>query len=261
MSTTFKNVLIVFGLFALSLMAGIAGAAEWGSIKGRFVVDGTLPKVEPLVVTKDQHCIDKKPVNETIVVGDDGGLANVVVFLRVPRRGKVEAHPDYQAQLKEPVVLDNNGCSFRPHISLVRVGQPFVIKNSDPVGHNTKASLVANGQFNVTIAAGQENKTPLNRAESIPLPVNCNIHPWMQGHVLVQDHPYMAVTADDGTFEIANVPAGKHEFQLWHEAPGYLKNVKYKGGVANRQGRAQLTIAAGQTLDLGDIKVPASMLK
>ena len=256
-----RRVTMGLGVVAALLMTLTAGAAEWGSVKGRFVVDGTPPQPEPLVVTKDQFCIEKQPVNQSLVVGEGGGLANVVVYIRVPRRGKVEVHPDYQAQLSEPAVLDNDGCSFEPHITLVRVGQPFIIKNSDPVGHNTKASLVANGQFNVTIPAGQETKTPLNRAESIPLPVNCNIHPFMQGHILVQDHPYMAASSEDGTFEIANVPAGKHEFQLWHEAPGYLKDVKYQGGAADRRGRAELTIAAGQTLDLGDIKVPASMLK
>ena len=262
MSTTFVNYIrFSTGLLSLLLVPGIAAAAEWGTVKGRFLIDGAAPKLAPLAVTKDQHCIDAKPVNETVVVGKDGGLANVVVYLRAPRGGKVEVHPDYEAKLSEPAVLDNNGCSFKPHISLVRVGQPFIIKNSDPVGHNTKASLVANGQFNVTIAAGQETKHPLSRAESIPLPVNCNIHPWMQAHVLVQDHPYMAASAEDGTFEIANVPTGKHEFQLWHEAAGYLKNVKYKGGAADRRGRAVLTIAAGQTLDLGDIKVPATSLK
>ena len=260
-SILLRNVILVLGLTVALTSATSANAAEWGSLKGRFVVDGKPPKPTPLAVTKDQFCIDKKPVNEAIVVGEGGALANVVIFIRLPRRGKIEAHPDYQAQLSEPVVLDNNGCSFRPHIALVRVGQPFIIKNSDPVGHNTKASLVANGQFNVTIAAGQETKTPLNRAENLPLPVNCNIHPWMQGHVLVQDHPYMAATGEDGSFEIKNIPAGKHEFQFWHEAAGYLKAIKYKGGVANRQGRADLTIAAGKTLDLGDIKVPANLLK
>jgi hypothetical protein len=261
--TSIINVAIALCFVAQTLVAGAAGAgaAEWGTVKGRFVVDGAPPKLDPLLVTKDQHCIDAKPVNQTVVVGEDGGLANVVVFLRAPRGGKVEVHPDYQAKLSEPAVLDNNGCSFKPHISLVRVGQPFIIKNSDPVGHNTKASLVANGQFNVTIAAGQETKHPLSRPESIPLPVNCNIHPWMQAHIVVQDHPYMAASAEDGTFEIANLPVGKHEFQLWHEASGYLKNVKFKGGTADRRGRATLTIAAGQELDLGDIKVPAASLK
>ena len=58
------------------------------------------------------------------------------------------------------------------------------------------------------------------------MPVDCNIHPFMKGHLLVQDHPYMAVSGEDGTFEIKNIPAGKHEFQFWHEAAGYLKNLK-----------------------------------
>jgi hypothetical protein len=248
-------------LVAVVLVAKTCSAAEWGSIKGRFIVDGTPPTPAPLVVTKDEYCIEKKPVNKSLVIGKENALANAVVYLRPGRGEKIEVHSDYAAKLKEPAVLDNKGCEFHPHVLLVRVGQPFVIKNSDPVGHNTKASLMVNGQFNVTIAAGQEQKTPLNKAEAIPLPVNCNIHPFMEGHMLVQDHPYMAVSGDDGTFEILNVPAGKHEFQLWHEASGYLKNVKTKGGAADRRGRVALTITAEETLDLGDIKVPASILR
>jgi hypothetical protein len=253
---------------ALSVLAAFSisasgHAAEWGSIKGRFVVDGAPPKLPPLVVAKDQFCIDIKPQNKSVVVGSDGGLANAVVFLRVPRRGKVDVHPDYQALLAEPAVLDNKNCEFQPHITLVRVGQPFVIKNSDPdpVSHNTNAKLIQNGQFNTIIPVGGETKMTFSKAETLPMPVNCNIHPFMAAHILVLDHPYMAVSADDGTFEISNVPAGKHEFQLWHEGMGYMKNLKYNGGAANRQGRAELTIAGGKTLDLGDIKVPASGLK
>jgi hypothetical protein len=254
---------IVVGLFIAPLMAATSSAAEWGSIKGRFVVDGTPPQLPPLnlATTKDQFCMDTKPENETLVVGEGGTLANAVVFVRLPRRGKIEVHPDYDAQLSEPAVLDNKGCSFHPHLTFVRIGQPFIVKNSDPVGHNTKGSLSANGAFNPTVPAGGEIKMTFSKAESIPMPVNCSIHPFMSAHMLVQDHPYMTASKEDGTFEIKNIPAGKHEFQFWHEAMGYLKNVKLKGSTANRQGRAQLTIAAGQTLDLGDIKVPASGLK
>jgi hypothetical protein len=265
MSKTLSGkVRIVIGLLSVFLiMAASADAAGWGGIKGRFVVDGAPPQVPPLSVTKDEFCIQIQPKNESVVVGKDNGLVNAVVFLRVPRGGKVEVHPDYAAQLSEPAVLDNKNCSFQPHVALVRVGQPFIIKNSDPepVSHNTNAKLIQNGVFNEIIPVGEERTKMFSKAEPLPMPVNCNIHPFMQGHVLVQDHPYMAVSGEDGTFEIKNVPAGKHEFQFWHEGRGYMKNVKFKGGVANRQGRAPLAIAAGQTLDLGDIKLPASALK
>jgi hypothetical protein len=105
-------------------------------------------------------------------------------------------------------------------------------------------------------------KTPVKVAQSwaIPMPVVCNIHPWMKGYILSLDHPYVAVTGDDGTFEIKDIPAGQHEFQFWHES-GYLKNVALKGATTDARGRAKLKIAAGQTLDLGDIKVKASALK
>jgi hypothetical protein len=76
----------------------------------------------------------------------------------------------------------------------------------------------------------------------------------------VKEDPYMAASQADGTFEIKNVPAGKHEFEFWHEKPGRLKAVKFQGGATNRQGRAQLTVKDGETLDLGEIKIPASSL-
>ena len=93
------------------------------------------------------------------------------------------------------------------------------------------------------------------------MPVDCNIHPFMKGTLLVAGSSVHGGVGRDGTFEIKNIPAGKHEFQFWHEAAGYLKNLKFKGGNDRSPGPVELTIAAGQTLDLGDIKVPASMLK
>lgn len=256
--------LTLSGLFALLSVAAVpqvGDAAGWGTIKGKFVVDGAAPTVPAVDATKDAYCVEHHPVDESIVVDDQGDLANVVVFLRTGRNEKVEVHPDYAASQNTPAVLDNKGCSFIPHISLVRTGQPFVIKNSDPVGHNTNVKLMRNGATNTTIAAGDENKRVMTKAEAVPLPVDCNIHPFMHAWVLVKDDPYMIASAADGTFEIKNIPAGKHEFEFWHEKPGRLKSLKYKGGTLNRQGRAKLNIADGQTLDLGEIKVPASMLK
>jgi hypothetical protein len=251
--TTALKAALIAAMFAA---APAAEAAEWGSLKGRFVVDGAPPQLPPLKVDKDQFCIDTQPKNDMVVIGKDNGLVNGVVYIFLGRRGKIEVHPDYAALLKEPVALDNKGCSFQPHVVAVRTGQPFVIKNSDPVGHNTNATLL----FNETIAAGEERTKTFDKPNTLPVPVSCGIHPFMKGHLLIQEHPYMAVSGDDGAFEIKNIPTGKHEFQFWHET-GYLSGVKHSAGTTSNRGRATLTIEPGKTLDLGVIKVPASLLK
>jgi len=234
-------------------------AAEWGSIKGRIVVDGAPAKPAPLSVdNKDPFCVTAKPENETLILGKDNALVNAVVYLRVPTGKKVEAHPDYAANLKEPVVLDNKGCSFQPHITIYQVGRPLVIKNSDPVGHNTNIAVFS---FNQTVPAMGELKIQPTAVSALPMPVVCNIHSFMKGQVLSLSHPYAVATGEDGKFEIKNVPAGQNEYQFWHEAGGYLKNLKMSGGSTDTKGRAKLTVPAGGTLDLGDIKVPASALK
>src|SRR6188472_451848 len=108
---------------ALLVIGSTASAADWGSLKGRFVVDGSPQRPADLVVNKDQYCIDHKPSNDSLVVGKGNALGNVVVFLRPELGKKSEIHPDYAAKLKEPVVLDNHFCTFKPHIVLARVGQ------------------------------------------------------------------------------------------------------------------------------------------
>jgi hypothetical protein len=251
---------LTVGLLALLAGSGTASAAEWGSLKGRFVIDGTPQKPADLLVNKDQYCIAHNPVNDALVVGKNNSLVNVVVFLRPQLGKKVDIHPDYEAKLKEPVVLDNHFCMFHPHILLARVGQQIVIKNSDPppIGHNTNIELFG---FNQTVPSNDKLEIKDSKDYPLPRPIVCGIHPWMKAHLLSLDHPYMAASGDDGTFEIKNIPAGSNEFQFWHELGLYLKNTKFNGGSTDARGRAKLKIEAGKTLDLGDIKVPASALK
>ncbi len=256
MNNTFKAIAV--GAICVATFAATSNAADWGSIKGRIVVDGTPAKPAPLVVTKDQFCIDKMPVNNSIVVGKDNALENVFVYLRVPAGQKIDINPEYASKEAEPVTLDNNGCEFHPHAVLARIGQTLDIKNSDPVGHNTNVNVLS---FNQVIPSNSDAKVKVSTGGALPTEIACNIHPFMKAWILVQDHPYTATTGEDGTFEIKDIPAGKHEFQFWHEAGGYLKNVKLKGGATDKKGRAELNIEAGKTLDLGDIKVPASALK
>jgi hypothetical protein len=255
-TTSYPSVVLLIGL-ALSA-AATASAAEWGSLKGRFVVVGVPPKPTPLTVVGDQFCIGQAPVSESIVVMEsDGSLANVLVYLRLARRETVDVHPDYAATLKEPVFLDNKICHFEPHVAVLRTGQTLVIKNSDPMGHNTKLADI----FNEIIPAGEERPKTISLAAVTPLSVNCSIHPFMKGYVLVQDHPYMAASAKDGKFEIKNIPAGKRAFTFWHESPEFMRDLKVGAGTTDRRGTLELTIKAGETLDLGDVKVPVASLK
>jgi len=248
---------------AVLLLASVisADAQEWGTLKGRFVVDGKVPSPAPLNVTKEKLCEGHDLVNESLLVGEDGSLANVAVYVYLKSGKKISAiHPDYEAAASEKVVLDNEHCRFEPHVLLLRTSQTLEIKNSDTFGHNTNFAGFKNKGFNKIVEAGNTQDAQLTKRETTPMPVSCNIHPWMKGHILIRDDPYMAITAEDGTFEIKNLPVGKHEFQFWHETAGRLKSVKYAGGKASSKGRAKIEIKPGDN-DLGEIKVKASMFK
>jgi hypothetical protein len=253
------KILSIFAAVAAMVVLTAGSAhAQWGDLKLRFVVDGKAPAPAPLDITKDAAvCANPKNpklVNESFVVGKDGGIKNVIVFL-VPEKGsKVKIHNSYAASEKAEVELDNKSCRFEPHVALVRTGQTLVLKNSDPVGHNSKLDFFANTPQNPIIPANGAfpiKPADLSKAEKRPTPVSCSIHPWMSGYVLVQDHPYMAVSDENGVVEIKNVPAGKHTFQAWQEGVGYVVS---SGKAKFVKGKADITIKDGAN-DLGEFKV------
>ena len=84
------------------------------------------------------------------------------------------------------------------------------------------------------------------------MPINCVIHPWMRGYLLLRDNPYMAKSDADGRFRIENLPVGEHEFQLWHERAGYLRDVAVGATTADRRGRLTVTIEPAEN-DLGEV--------
>jgi hypothetical protein len=187
-----KRLLRLVLVLVAALVSSASSAAEWGSLKGRFVVEGTPAKLPPLLINKDpEYCGQHNPVNEAVVVGKNNGLVNAIVYLRAPLGKKIEVNPDYDADLKKPVVLDNNGCSFKPHILLARVGQQVVVKNSDPVGHNTNLALLS---FNPLVPAKSKTEIADTKSSALPSPINCNIHPWMLAYIVSLDHPYISAS-------------------------------------------------------------------
>ncbi len=256
--------LFLFTLAALCLVAGPAHAQGWGSLKGRFVYDGKAPAPQPITPTKDQQVCGKvKLVDESLLVGDNGGLQNVVVYIFLGPGDKPPAvHPALAQNAQQPVVFDNANCRFEPHVALVQTGQQLILANSDPVAHNTKLDAL-NQPINPLLPPGAKLPQKFTAAERLPARASCSIHPWMTGWVVVKEHPYMAVSDENGEFEIKNIPAGTWTFQFWHEKAGYLDEVTVNNkATAWKRGRVDLDIKDKATLNLGDVKIaPAAFQK
>lgn len=239
--------------------AAPAAGGDWGTVKGKFVFNGPAPKAEKIDASKEAFCMKEDLFEEAFVVDKDGGFANVCVWVRTK---DVKVHPDYEALKTKKVVIDNQKCRFEPHVLTYWTGQPLELKNSDPVAHNINAACFSNDPFNQIVPAEKSSdQKPLEKAEQRAVGLSCNIHPWMKGFMIVQSHPYMAVSGKDGTFEIKNLPAGAElEFQVWQEN-GYVQKVDLDGkGTTWDKGRFTYTIKPGDN-DLGTIKVDPAQFK
>lgn len=237
-------------------------AEGWGSLKGRFKIEGGVSTASKLTINKDMDVCGKHDLrDETIVVNkSNGGISGVVVWLYTKRGDdSPKVHPSYDESENSEVVLDNLNCRFEPHVCLLRTSQTLVVKNSDAVGHNTKIDTQANPAVNRTIPSGADMKQEFETSERLPAGVSCSIHPWMKGWLVVQDSPYCAVTDADGNFEIKNLPSGNWTFQFWHEGAGYIQEpIVNEKSQEWKKGRAELTIQGSETLELGEIKIAAS---
>jgi hypothetical protein len=253
--------LMALAVFAICSFSD-AKADDWGNLSGRFDFDGQAPQPIKLDVSKELYCTKAEPpvVTESIVVGPDGGMANVFIWVRKIDPAKI--HPDYAKSANDTVLLDNSKCRFEPHALGMRTGQTLQIKNSDPMGHNTNVALT-DGAFNRIIPAGTTSDQKVESPETVPVEVKCNIHEWMSGRLLVRPDPYFAISDKSGKFEIKNLPAGTElEFQVWQEKSGYVEKASMGGKDAGwKRGRFKYTIKPGNN-DLGEIKLdPAQFNK
>lgn len=233
-----------------------AAGEPWGDLVGRFVYDGKAPQRKRLVVDKDVDCCGKFDIrDESLMAGPDGGLANVFVYCRSPR---VAVCPELEKSLASRVLLDNRDCVFKPHCMAIWFGkQEFHIVNSDPVAQNVDFKPTGDAPANIVLPAYDAKKSPDKKVEATwkftrqqfaPILIKCNYHPWESGYILIRGNPYHAVSGPDGMFRIPKLPAGRLEFQLWHERAGYLDAPGWP------KGRSELAIGSG-TKDLGTIKL------
>jgi hypothetical protein len=154
--------------------------------------------------------------DESLVVAPDGSLANVVVSVSSGLSGWLrDEFPPPPSQ----AVLNQKGCVFEPHVVAVMVGEPLLVKNSDPFLHNVHIMAVNNAAENMGQPTIGELATEPFEAPEV-FRVKCDVHPWMQAWVRVVDNPWFAVTGPDGRFSLRGLPAGTYTLKAWHEQLG-----------------------------------------
>lgn len=201
--------------------------ANGGAISGKALFSGEAPTRQKIDVTKDKEvCGAKEHLSDALVVSDGNGIKNVIVSITGIEKGKAVETP-----ASNPT-LDQNGCVFTPHVICVTAGTTIDILNSDSVTHNVHTYPEENTAVNKAQPPSLKVVSlPTEFGEEDPMKVACDYHGWMSAWVGIFEHPYFAVTGDDGSFTISNIPPGAYEVKAWQEDLGELvKTISVKTG-------------------------------
>jgi plastocyanin len=187
------------------------------TISGVVKFAGEQPRVRPINMGADEDCKalhDGPVMPDSMVVNDNSTLKYVFVWVKKGLEGKAFETP------KTPGHLDQIGCIYRPHVLGVMVGQTLHVTNSDPTLHNVHPLPRVNLEWNKSQAAGAGPIVETFSKPELMIPVKCNIHPWMRSYISVVEHPFFAVTGDDGEFTIEGLPPGNYTLEAVHERLG-----------------------------------------
>jgi plastocyanin len=189
-----------------------SGAAAAGEIQGRVLLNSPAPAAKKMPVTIDQYvCGNEKDAGD-LVVTDAREIRNVVVWLENPPPGAPAVAPAESPQ------MDQKECVFTPRVVLVPARGTVDFLNSDRLLHNLHSAPRDNPMFNRAQPKGRT--IPITFAKPEIIRVDCDLHSWMRGWVVVTDHPFYAVSDEKGRIRLANVPPGHYTLQIWHERLG-----------------------------------------
>ena len=206
-----------------------------GDIHGKITFDGKAPKMKSLRMDADPVCVannEVAPRKEWLILDENNGLKNVLVFVKEsPSGGSLEGDLNL---VEKHAVIDQNGCVYVPHVLGVMVGQKLDILNSDGTLHNIHALPKVNKEFNKAMPRSKKQMTVQFDKSEAPFKVKCDVHPWMGAFIGVFDHPYFAVTGDDGSYVISGLEPGDYVIEAWHEKLGsQTANVTVGDSAAN----------------------------
>jgi len=191
-----------------------ANSISAGTITGEVKFVDSLPKLVPIKITKDQDYCGETLPNETYLVEAAGGLKNVVVF--------VESAPNSKAaDPQKENFLYNDGCRYAPRVLAFQKGERLRVRSHDPKLHIPHGYLGERTVFNLSLPFKNTTiDTTAKIREAGIMKVVCDTHAWMLGFVHVFDHPFFAVTNEQGVFSICDLPPGSYVLKAWHEDGG-----------------------------------------
>ena len=187
-----------------------------GSITGTITFEGKAPKMKPLKLDADPICVvnnEIAPKKEWLILDENKGVKNVLVF--VTEGLNIDYSPP-----EEPVVIDQKGCIYSPHVLGIMAGQQLDILNNDGTLHNIHALPKVNKEFNKAQPRSKKKLSVKFEKPEAPFKVKCDVHPWMGAYIGVFDHPCFAVSGDDGTYIISDLKPGEYVIEAWHEKLG-----------------------------------------
>jgi Carboxypeptidase regulatory-like domain len=204
------------GALATLLCWAIAFAgASGGTVSGKATYEGTPAKQKMIDMSKEPSCAKQHStpiMTETVVVGPENGLQNVVVYIS-------SGAPDESSVPGQAVTLDQKGCQYLPHVVPMQVNQELQVLNDDPTSHNIHPLAKINHEWNKAQPPGTSAfSEKFDKPEFIP--VKCNVHPWMHTTFAVMKTSHYAVTDENGNFTLPNLPPGKYAITAWHESYG-----------------------------------------
>ncbi len=222
---------IVAALMVAMVSSASVALADGGTIKGVAKWEGKAPSRKPIQVDADPNCaklhVNAPLLSEKLVINENSTVRDVFVFVKsgLPA-GKTWDVTD------EPVVLNQKGCHYEPHVFGIMVGQELKVLNSDNTAHNINTSPKNNQGFNNgQPKKGMEFTKTFDTPEQM-VKFKCDVHPWMNAYCAVMEHPFFATTDEDGNFEITGLPDGTYVLGTWAERfkKGQEMTVTISGG-------------------------------